>query len=807
MDGFATYREPTVVDFSDVDLFALVGPTGSGKSTVIDGICFALYGTAPRWGNENVMRYALAPSTDLCRVGLVFEAAGGRYAAARVVTRNSRGVAQTKAARLDRLDDAVPPDAPIDRLLESAVESIAEGDKVTPAVTALLGLSYAHFTQCVMLPQGRFADFLHAKPGDRQDLLVELLAYGVYERVGQVARERARVAAAKLEVTVQERERLAGATSAAERAAARRVSELAELERTVRTELGALAGLASAAAGAGQALDGLDRELDLLAGVEQPAGAGELAARITGADAAASAAKAARTKADRAESRARTARERLGDRARYLLWRSAQETLAAQQEAHDELAGHVTGARAAGDEAGRLLREASVAVEQAQAGLDAARRECTAAELAAGLRPGDDCPVCLRPLDELPHHEAAADLHAAQRAVEAARGRHATAAGAVSLAQQALTKAETELAATAARIADLTAGLAEAPDEGTVAAGLAAMTAADEALAAASRHAEEARAAAADAEQARARLTEEEREARTVLAATRDRLVALGAPPLDPAADLAVSWRALLAWVAAQGAERLAARPALAERAEQERAALAAAQARVLALLAGHGVTEIADPSAASFALAGLLGAARTTLEGIRRDRRHARRLDAEIAGHRETIEVAALLGELLKSNRFEAWLVSEALDSLVAEASETLMELSGGQYELDRTERGEIEVIDYNDAGTRRSVVTLSGGETFQASLALALALSRQVVSLSAGLRELDSMFLDEGFGTLDEATLDTVVTTLERLSADKDRMIGVVTHVPALAGRVPVQFAVAREGSTSRLRRVPLA
>ncbi len=118
------------------------------------------------------------------------------------------------------------------------------------------------------------------------------------------------------------------------------------------------------------------------------------------------------------------------------------------------------------------------------------------------------------------------------------------------------------------------------------------------------------------------------------------------------------------------------------------------------------------------------------------------------------------MLGDLLKATQCERWLCGEALDSLVTEASTTLVELSGGQYELDRTERNEFVVIDYDDAGTRRPVHTLSGGETFQASLALAL--SRQVVGLSAGMRDLDSMFLGEGFGTLDDNTLDRRVAVL---------------------------------------------
>ena len=89
----------------------------------------------------------------------------------------------------------------------------------------------------------------------------------------------------------------------------------------------------------------------------------------------------------------------------------------------------------------------------------------------------------------------------------------------------------------------------------------------------------------------------------------------------------------------------------------------------------------------------------------------------------------------------------------------------------------------------------TLSGGETFQASLALALALSEQLSTLAAGGRTtLDSIFLDEGFGTLDPDALEVVASTLENL-AQGNRMVGVVTHVAALAERVPVRFEVTRD------------
>jgi exonuclease SbcC len=120
--------------------------------------------------------------------------------------------------------------------------------------------------------------------------------------------------------------------------------------------------------------------------------------------------------------------------------------------------------------------------------------------------------------------------------------------------------------------------------------------------------------------------------------------------------------------------------------------------------------------------------------------------------------------------------------------------------------QRGEFFVVDHHDAGLRRAVRTLSGGETFQASLALALALSEQLAGMSAGTASLESIVLDEGFGTLDAATLDTVAATLENLAARGDRMVGVVTHVRALAERIPVRFEVSRDARTARVERTAL-
>ncbi|MEW1843527.1 SbcC/MukB-like Walker B domain-containing protein, partial [Nonomuraea angiospora] len=225
---------------------------------------------------------------------------------------------------------------------------------------------------------------------------------------------------------------------------------------------------------------------------------------------------------------------------------------------------------------------------------------------------------------------------------------------------------------------------------------------------------------------------------------------------------------------------------------------------RLTERLAQHGVVAPRDasPDQLGAAVAGTVARAESALERLKEERKRAADLELQISQKEHEAKVAHELALRLRANAFERWLCAEALAVLVASASDTLRELSDGQYELalgDKT--GDIEVIDYGEAGLRRSARTLSGGETFQAALALALALSGAVA------RGLDSIFLDEGFGTLDPATLDTVATTLERLAAGQDRLIGVVTHVPALAERVPVRFEVRRDGKGSHVRKAAIA
>ena len=546
----------------------------------------------------------------------------------------------------------------------------------------------------------------------------------------------------------------------------------------------------------------MGNEAKLLAALAVPADVPGLAEQITAAEALVASCKQRRDEAAVAAEQAGQARATLPDKAdtqRLLELHALRRELAAEAGQQESA---LSSRRETEDKMAARLQATEAAVSTAQTALDAAQRAHAAAGLAQTLHVGEDCPVCQQAVGTLPRLAPPADLDAARTALEKALAAQRQARTAHQDAAKATASAKSLLDGTRSRLDKAAQVMADTPVETDLTRQLEAIITADEAAARASREATARQTELAAAEKTRAALVEDEQDAWAALNAARDTLVQVvrGAPALPSGQGLAAAWAALAGWAGAERDKRTRRFPELG-------AAVAGLQQRcteaadaITMQLAGQGV-EVADLSRAAAALAGQRARAEAHLQKIRADRKTAARLDNQIAAHKEDGQVAALLGNLLRATSFERWLCSEALDSLVREASATLMELSGGQYELDRDERNELVVIDYSDAGTRRPVNTLSGGETFQASLALALALSRQVIGLSSGMRELNSMFLDEGFGTLDPDTLETVASTLEKLAADSDRMVGVITHVAELADRVPVRFVVSRTGTTSTL------
>jgi exonuclease SbcC len=160
--------------------------------------------------------------------------------------------------------------------------------------------------------------------------------------------------------------------------------------------------------------------------------------------------------------------------------------------------------------------------------------------------------------------------------------------------------------------------------------------------------------------------------------------------------------------------------------------------------------------------------------------------------------EVAAGLANHLRANGFERWMMVGAMADLVAGANDLLSQLSAGGYSLNSDDEGTFSIVDHRNANETRRVSTLSGGETFLVSLALALSLAETLAA--AGGAELDTIILDEGFGALDDESLDTVASVLEDL-AGRGLVVGVITHVKELASRAPVRFVVSSEPGGSKV------
>ncbi len=177
-------------------------------------------------------------------------------------------------------------------------------------------------------------------------------------------------------------------------------------------------------------------------------------------------------------------------------------------------------------------------------------------------------------------------------------------------------------------------------------------------------------------------------------------------------------------------------------------------------------------------------------------------KLDKEHRKHSSKNEMLEHIQRLLRGNSFIEYISEERIKYIAREASETLGLLTKYRYALELDTGQGFVVRDNANGGVYRAVSTLSGGETFLTSLSLALALSKQIQL--KGQSPLEFFFLDEGFGTLDSGLLDTVIDALERLST-RERVIGVISHVPELKNRIARRLIIeapSGDGQGSRVR-----
>ncbi|MCM3924743.1 exonuclease, partial [Frankia sp. AiPs1] len=186
--------------------------------------------------------------------------------------------------------------------------------------------------------------------------------------------------------------------------------------------------------------------------------------------------------------------------------------------------------------------------------------------------------------------------------------------------------------------------------------------------------------------------------------------------------------------------------------------------------------------------------------------------LRAEADELHQLAELAAGRGGNTEGMPLSSFVLAARLEEVAAAASRRFAAMSAGRFTLvhdteerrDRRRRAGLGLL-VEDAwtGRRRNTRTLSGGETFQAALSLALGLA-DVVTAEAGGRRMDALFIDEGFGTLDPDSLDEVMTVLDELRSG-GRLVGVVSHVADLRQRIPNQIRVVKGTSGSRVETTP--
>ncbi len=869
LEGFGPYRTRQAVDFSDVELFVLTGPTGAGKTTILDAIAFALYAKTPR----GFKKYGelVHPGAEVARVQLVFQAGDGVYRVTRAVGRKSEH-------RLEREEGGrfrALPDTEKVKALNERLERV-------------LGLSFDAFTRAILLPQGEFDRFLKGEPKERRALLASLFGLETLAAMRERASLHREGVARRLEriegelAGLAEGEPLDALREALESKRAelkRREGELAKAEKAL-ARLQNLAERFQELAEARRALAALRAREEEMAGLEKRLSRAEAAARLI-PELARLEEEARRIEKIRAEKGALEGRlEKLRERLREVAKKADPERLAGllEEEArlkgllekrrwlsrlgrpegegevlpfdalavqellemrrsHAELArerrraerlrGELEEAKRAAEALEKRMAELVERGAKLGEELKAAEARLKDAELKAGLaayhehlRPGEPCPLCgqvvqvppprpegpgaLGPLrarvEELKARvEALRDEYRALRSEKRAKEMHAEKlARELSELEKALGERKAGLPSAfevEARLAAMARGLVRELGEEDPEARLSRIRAEQADLKAAVSQKEALEKEQGELERALAglseRLFEAERAREALQGLFEARLAEAG---FEDAAELKAS--------ALPEAERTELLKEL-ERYQKAREALSA---KVRALEDALKGEEAPSPAALKEArerteglksqvlrLSGEVGELGERLRRLEAEEKRRKALEKERAELTQELRVWEKLVTDLRSDRFPEYLIHHYQRGLVERASAILAELYQNRYRL-LAEGGDYFV---EDTWTKsvRPVRTLSGGESFLASLALALALSER---LSDG--KLGALFLDEGFGTLDRETLEFAAGVLETLPT-RGRLVGIVTHVAELAERIPERLVVEKSPTGSRI------
>lgn len=859
LSAFGPYAREQVLDFSKLGtggVYLITGDTGAGKTTIFDGIIFALYGKASGKSREpSTLRskYAAPETPTFAELTFAYDRAVYTVRRSPEYRRpKTRGEGMTTQHAMAEL---TCPDGRV----------ITKQTEVDDEITALLGLDHDQFCQIAMLAQGDFLRLLLAKTEERSRIFQKLFDTGRYARLQEKLRQSAlevkhaydagqeklrqygegvrcpedSMLFAKARALqqgqlpfsesrevleqLQELTRQQAELTPKQAAAADRLKQCAAQAEETKPLTARLALLQAQL----PKYDRLTKAQQILAEVRQQAA--QQTAAYTAAGEAAEKARAEQTRLEQRRQELQGAAAGLEQaKAACTQARQKVEALTALEQQRAALqTTENTYRRATADY--QAAAEYAQRLEQDYQRLNRAFLDSQAGVLAADLQPGAPCPVC--GATEHPHPAVLptqaptqSQLEATQQAARSAMAKATTASQSAGGAKGQYREQQR------AFIAGWQALLGDLPEEPQSVLAEA-LSQAQTACTGAEANMQAARAAAEEAAQVEQALPQVA--ARTTARARQQTELQLQVQQLQQevkqqqsrCSELAAELPFATQSAAEEEQHRITEKRNALEQAHQKaQAAVAELDMQAAALVATLQQTRqqletcpAADPAALRAQLAQLqtrlhtltdqgktLAVRLQTNQTVLDQMRHTA-AELEAAEHRYGwIKALAdtATGNLTGKEKvtLETYVQMQDLDAVLACANTRFMVMSGGQYELVRRQTAEnnrnqsgldLDVIDHYN-GTTRSVKSLSGGESFKASLSLALGLSDRVQSAAGGVR-LDAMFVDEGFGSLDEESLHQALHALTDL-ARSDRLVGIISHVADLRAAIDRQILVTK-------------
>ncbi|WP_281519315.1 SMC family ATPase [Acidaminococcus timonensis] len=749
MTAFGPYAGVETIDFTqlgDKRFFLITGPTGSGKTTILDAITFALYGTPSGDLRDNrSLRSDYATPDQKTEVKFRFTNQDRTFE----VTRTPEQVLNKQRGEGTR---TVPAGASLVELLPAGERKVlgTTNNTVTHAVESLLGFQARQFRQLMVLPQGEFRRFLVADSKERKGILETLFKTGQYSALEEALDARAK------DLKKQYEDCRARYTLLLESTQVENVEELEQRLEKEKAENKTLAAQAQKAQqAASTALTALQQARQLAQLFQNRESCQKRQAALAAQEPAMVELKKKLAWLEEAQKihpiydRTRKAKNQL-DTADEILKKARAEETTSRQTLQQLLA-------AATQDNAQALQEQVVRVREQLARMTAVSGETV--RLAQGLQPGQPCPVCGSPDHPRPATQTRKEREELDRKTQAMEKQIRE----LNRKQKALEEAQ--------KTADQAAGSC--------------------------RTAEESRATAQQAFDADVEAYKE----------------ALAASPFPDQRSFLAAHKAL------------SQKPLWQQQVQQyqdQRSSLTGELQLLDQQIAGRTLPELeplekraGETRNTAQALVTRAGALQETLRREEETLKKLARLDKELEKLQEAYGPIGLLADTARGNNsrkltFSSFVLQAVLDDVLQTANLRLGKISQGRYSLYRSQdivdaRKEqglgLEIMDAF-TGQARAVTTLSGGEIFFTSLSLALGLSDVLESYAGGLH-LDTILVDEGFGSLDPETLDSAVSALLELQQG-GRLVGIISHVAELKERISAQLEIipTNQGSTTRFR-----